>query len=134
VPGALMSMVAADQLNDAFKSASDPAEILKTTNKNLKTALNQRKDENSTRDGMDIALISFNSDLSSFTFCGANRPLWIFPKATKEIIEIKGTKAAIGGLTPDNQTFESHTLRLKATPSTFLPMVMQINSTLPIKN
>ena len=113
VPGALMSMVAADQLNDAFKSASDPAEILKTTNKNLKTALNQRKDENSTRDGMDIALISFNSDLSSFTFCGANRPLWIFPKATKEIIEIKGTKAAIGGLTPDNQTFESHTLRLK---------------------
>ena len=37
-----------------------------------------------------------------------NRPLWILRKEAVDIEEIKGTKRAIGGLTPDDQVFEQH--------------------------
>lgn len=112
VPGALMSMVGSEQLNDAVKQSKDTAEILKLVNRGMKASLRQSADENSTRDGMDIALCSINLKDGSVSYSGANRPIWIIRKGQAELEEIKATKKAIGGLTEDGQHFEAHNLKL----------------------
>jgi serine phosphatase RsbU (regulator of sigma subunit) len=55
-----------------------------------------------------------------FLFAVPIVPLWIVKKEAKEMLEIKGTKAAIGGLTPDNQHFESHALSLQEGDTLYL--------------
>ena len=129
VPGAFMSMVGAGKLNDAVTQSADTSEILSLLNKGIKTALKQSDSDESTRDGMDIALVSLKfKDESSETaannsklitqnfelyYAGANRPLWLIRNGQAEVEEIKATKRAIGGLTEDNQHFESHELKLQ---------------------
>ena len=129
VPGAFMSMIGAGKLNEAVSLSSDTSEILSLLNKGIKTALKQSDSDESTRDGMDIALVSLkfkdessesaanNSKLITQNFelnyAGANRPLWLIRNGQAEVEEIKATKRAIGGLTEDNQHFESHELKLQ---------------------
>jgi hypothetical protein len=60
VPGALMSMVATDMLNEALVHTKKVDEILAHTNRSIRVALKQSTDDDSTRDGMDIALCCFN--------------------------------------------------------------------------
>ena len=124
-----MSMIGAGKLNEAVSLSSDTSEILSLLNKGIKTALKQSDSDESTRDGMDIALVSLkfkdessesaanNSKLITQNFelnyAGANRPLWLIRNGQAEVEEIKATKRAIGGLTEDNQHFESHELKLQ---------------------
>ncbi len=112
VPGAFMSMIGAGKLNDAVSQSSDLSEILSLLNIGIKTALKQTDNDNSTRDGMDIALCSINTENRIVRYAGANRPLWIIRKGTAEVEETKATKTAIGGLTKDNQHFASHEIKL----------------------
>lgn len=113
VPGAFMSMIGSEQLMDAVLHSDDTSEILKQLNKGIKKSLQQSDSIDSTRDGMDIAICSI--DLKNFTlkYAGANRPLWIIRQGQTEIEEIKGTKKAIGGLTEDEQHYESHDIQLR---------------------
>jgi len=92
VPGALMSMIGTTLLNkivseDHFTS---PAQILTLLNKEL---LKLFRDKES-KDGMDIALCSYNTDLCELRFAGANNPL-IFIK-NNELNVVKGDKTGIG--------------------------------------
>ena len=52
-------------------------------------------------------------------YAGAFNPLWIL-RSSAEIEIIKATKSAIGGFTPDDQLFESHTLQLQKGESLYL--------------
>ena len=113
VPGAFMSMIGAGKLNDAVSESSDTSEILSLLNKGIKSALKQTDDDKSTRDGMDIALCSVNTENRSVKYAGANRPLWIIRNGQTEVEEIKATKTAIGGLTEDSQHFDTHVLKLQ---------------------
>jgi len=131
VPGAIMSMLSIDKLNEVLYQANTVSQILSLVNKGIKKALRQSDKDNSTRDGMDIALISLTEKtpgIISLNYAGANRPLWI---ARKNIIgsalvkeykvnaieddlgEIKPTKSAIGGLTIDEQEFQEHSFDLE---------------------
>ena len=112
VPGALMSMVASEQLNDALRQHRDPSEILRTVNGGIKASLRQSGDESSTRDGMDIALCAISAETRHVTYAGANRPIWIIRNGRAEIEEIKATKKAIGGLTSEDQHFDAHDIML----------------------
>ncbi len=122
VPGALMSMVATDMLNEALVHTKKVDEILAHTNRSIRVALKQSTDDDSTRDGMDIALCSFNDKTNVLQFAGAYRPLWLIrfshaeqseaSKNAYELLEYKATKAAIGGLTEDNQTFQLNEIQL----------------------
>jgi len=114
VPGAFMSLIGYERLDDAVSQDTNTSVILELLNKGVKKSLRQSNDHNSTRDGMDIALISFKSDKGIVNFSAANRPLWIIRNGKKEIEEIKGTKAAIGGLTDDNQIFENHEITVSS--------------------
>ncbi|MES2285198.1 MAG: tetratricopeptide repeat protein [Bacteroidota bacterium] len=113
VPGALMSMIGNNILNQIVneKGITSPDEILNHLHKEVRKALKQ-EEHDATRDGMDIALISFNSE-TEIEYAGAQRPLWILKKLENgekrteptmnytssefELSEIKPDKFSIGG-------------------------------------
>lgn len=112
VRGAFMSMIGSEKLSDAVSQSTDTSEILKQLNKGIKTSLHQSENDESTRDGMDIALCSVDTENRLIKYAGANRPLWIIRNGRTEVEEIIATKRAIGGLTDDNQHFDTHELKL----------------------
>lgn len=107
VPGAFMSLIGTTKLQDAVAQSVSVSDILMLLNRAIKTALKQTDGNESTRDGMDIALCVVNKQTRVLTFTGANRPLWLIRKNAKEVEEIKATKCAIGGLTSDNQHYDA---------------------------
>jgi serine phosphatase RsbU (regulator of sigma subunit) len=124
VPGAFMSLIGNEKLHDAIERSSDIGGALKLLNKNIKSALHQSTERDSTRDGMDIALCSVSAlDASRaalskglgkegqtiLRYAGANRPLWMIRKGKAEVEEIRATKNSIGGFTDDTAEFETHT-------------------------
>jgi serine phosphatase RsbU (regulator of sigma subunit)/ligand-binding sensor domain-containing protein len=114
VPGAFMSMIGVEKLNEAVKNNNLPGDILKQTNRAIKTTLHQSGSDNESRDGMDIALLNYDFHSGKIKYSGANRPLWIIRAGHKEIEEIKATKCAIAGFTDIDQEFENHEVELKA--------------------
>ncbi|MEQ1732681.1 MAG: SpoIIE family protein phosphatase [Bacteroidia bacterium] len=112
VPGAFMSFVCSEKLDAALAQTTNVAELLSSTNRGVKTALNQTNADESTRDGMDIALCSIDLATNTISYAGANRPIWIIRNNATEIEEIKATKTAIGGLTSQEQAFELHQFKL----------------------
>ena len=112
VPGAFMSLIGLEKLEDSIGLSPDSSEILKQLNNGIRKSLHQSQSEDSTRDGMDIAFCSVDLDNAELSFAGANRPFWFVRKQTSVIEEIPGTRKAIGGYTEENQEFASNTLRL----------------------
>lgn len=113
VPGAFMSMIGSEKLDDAVAHSSNTSEILNHLNRGIKHSLHQSNSDESTRDGMDIAICSIDIKNFIVKYAGANRPFWLIRNGKTEIEEIKGTKKAIGGLTEDNQHFDTHELNLQ---------------------
>jgi len=113
VPGAFLSMICSEKLNQAVSLCDDTSEILKRLNTGIKTSLRQSESIESTKDGMDIALCSVDLENHTVRYAGANRPIWVIRKGLGVVEEIKATKKAIGGYTEDHQHFESHELKLR---------------------
>jgi serine phosphatase RsbU (regulator of sigma subunit) len=129
VPGALMSMVATDMLNEALVHTKKVDEILAHTNRSIRLALKQSSDDDSTRDGMDIALCCFDDQTNLLKYAGAYRPLWLIRTTLSPegragvgftLAEYKATKAAIGGLTEDNQVFQINEIQLQKGDTIYL--------------
>ncbi len=112
VPGAFMSLIGFEKLEEVTFNNNNPSEILKQLNKGIKASLRQTDSDDSTRDGMDIALCLVDLENLRVTFAGANRPLWLIRSGETTVEEIKATKKAIGGLTDTDQYFESSELNL----------------------
>jgi serine phosphatase RsbU (regulator of sigma subunit) len=113
VPGAFMSLIGLEKLNDAVAMHKQPSEVLKQLNKGVKASLRQSDSSESTKDGMDIALCLVDTQTCTVNYSGANRPIWIIRKEKNEVEEIKATKTAIGGFTDDDQNFALHELKLQ---------------------
>ncbi len=113
VPGAFMSMIGSDRLNIivAERKITSPGQILSELNRAIKKSLKQDGEVGSTRDGMDAAICTIDLDKGELSYAGANRPLWIIENG--EIKEIKATKVAVAGFTPDDQIFEEHIVKLR---------------------
>ncbi len=120
VPGAFMSTIGSEKLNEAVAHSSDVGSILQHVNLLMKKVLRQSSKEDSTRDGMDIALCAFNKEMTNFEYAGANRPLWMIRKGSSEIEETKATKTAIGGLTDDKQVFTKHKIEIQKGDTLYL--------------
>ncbi len=113
VPGAFMSMIGSDRLNNIVseKKITSPAQILSELNQAIKKSLKQDGQKNATRDGMDAAVCTVDLNKKTLYYAGANRPLWIFNEHN-ELTEIKATKVAVAGFTPENQVYEEHEIPL----------------------
>lgn len=115
VPGAFMSLIGYNLLNEIVneKNTIDPGEILNALNAAVLKALYQNNPENTSRDGMDIALCTINLKTKELRFAGAMRPLYIYGK-DGAFREIKGDKISIGTDKHERDfeiKFHTHTLR-----------------------
>ena len=114
IPGALMSMIGIEKLNNVILKTKVPAEILQQLNKSIEVALCQSTLYEHSQDGMDMGICSVDMETGILKYSGANRPLWIIRHGQNEIEEIKGTKKAIGGLSQECcPNFESHEIELQ---------------------
>lgn len=116
VPGAFMSMVGNDILTQIVieKGITTPNSILTALHDGVKRSLKQDAETSNTKDGMDIAIVSFDkNDYSHVEYSGALRPLWLIRKNSKEITEFKADKHSIGGAySADARAFTNHVLKL----------------------
>jgi serine phosphatase RsbU (regulator of sigma subunit) len=110
VPGAFMSMIGSAKLNQAVKQQglTNPSEILTDINRGIKESLKQDEDKQTTRDGMDAAILCFTEGSADVLYAGANRPLWLIRNG--ELMEYVPTKSAVAGFTADDQVYELHTI------------------------
>lgn len=112
VPGAIMSALSIQQMNEISETTNQPGALLNKLNKKIIENLNQEV-EGFSKDGLDIAVCKVNLKERKVYYSGANRPLWVFNAAgLKE--EIKATKAGIAGHTGKTQEYNEHTVELKS--------------------
>ncbi|MCX6295308.1 MAG: SpoIIE family protein phosphatase, partial [Bacteroidetes bacterium] len=114
VPGALMSIVGSNILNQAVHEniAIIPARLLDKLNKGVSETLNQTSEDTKLRDGMDIALCSINFKSMELQYAGAYNPLLII--RGKELIEVKADNIAIGSYTETQQQhYTNHIIPLQ---------------------
>ncbi|MEH0154201.1 SpoIIE family protein phosphatase [Limibacter armeniacum] len=95
VPGAIMAMLGSNLLTSivCYGGFTDPAEILKRLNRDVRNELHQDREES--QDGMEIAVCTINLNTRELYFAGAGRPLYIF--RDQELIELQASKVNIGG-------------------------------------
>jgi serine phosphatase RsbU (regulator of sigma subunit)/HAMP domain-containing protein len=105
VPGAFMSIVGYNILKHTVNKLNElePATILNYLNNGVSETLHQGLDENTTRDGMDIALCAIDYETNELQFAGAYNPMYIIRKG--ELIEIKADKFPIGMYVGENQKY-----------------------------
>lgn len=96
VPGAMMSVIGYDLLNQAVKinHMTKPSNILSFVDEGVTHFLRQINDESGVHDGMDISIISIYKQLNLVEFAGAYHELYFTHK--NNIFEIKGDKLPIG--------------------------------------
>lgn len=113
VPGAFMSLVGANALNQAVKEheLAEPARILEDLNKLSSEALNKNAENSSVRDGMDLALCALHKNGTELEFAGANNPLYVI--RNKKLIHIKPDKFAIGAFEPGTKNYTNHKVTLE---------------------
>ncbi len=116
VPGAFMSMLGASLLNEIVETRgiTQPDKVLELLNAGVRKALNQDKQSGISKDGMDLALLTYYPDLSKVQFSGAKRPLYHFSGPSLNVI--KGDKKSIGGGNAhkaSNSPYELHELEVQ---------------------
>ncbi|PCJ37861.1 MAG: hypothetical protein COA99_12410 [Moraxellaceae bacterium] len=120
VPGAMVSVICTNGLNRSVREygLTDPAQILDKAREIVISEF--EKSEEEVKDGMDIALCSLED--TTLKYAGANNPLWIIPKAAKEIediIEYKADKQPIGKYAIE-KPFTTHTIELNKGDSIYI--------------
>ena len=96
VPGALMSMIGFSKLNEiSHKKNADPGYILEKLDEGVREALSTKRYNNESKDGMDMALCSFDLKNMKVQYSGAFRPL--IKINGDNIEETKGNRYPIGG-------------------------------------
>lgn len=100
VPGAFMSMIGSTLLNEIVngKNITDPAEILIQLNQGVINALNQRNEEDSQYDGMDITLCKIDPHNKKIEVSCANHDLFLTDYNKDSIDELEGDIFSIGGI------------------------------------
>jgi sigma-B regulation protein RsbU (phosphoserine phosphatase) len=102
VPGAFMSIVGFNQLNNAVnvKKVTKASDILNELNAGVIQTLNENTGGTSIKDGMDMTLCVFDFKKRKLDFAGANNP--IIQVRDKKVLKHKGNRFPIGAFV-DNQ-------------------------------
>lgn len=116
VPGAFLTLIGYLLLNQIVveKGLTTPGEILYYLHKGVRQALKQDDEDarQTSRDGMDVAVCTFDLESKMVEFAGANLPLYYYKDW--EIHEVKPTKKSIGGeQLEEERIFANHAVQLK---------------------
>lgn len=97
IPGAFMSLIASTLLNEIVKNKNEviPSQILQSLNNGIVESLKQNDSDDSSRDGMDMAICRVDKKKQKLVFAGAARPF--YHVRDKQLTEIKGQGYPIGG-------------------------------------
>lgn len=119
VPGAFMSMIGNTILNKVVPDyRTKPAEILDEMRKEVIKTM-QQSEENSQRDGMDIALCTINHRTNVIEYAGAFNPLCLFRNG--ELIEVKADRMPIGSYFGNiDKKYTNHSIELKSGDTFFI--------------
>lgn len=96
VPGALMSVVGFNLLNQAVNEMglTKPSDIIHHLDYGVNKLLRQSDGGNTVKDGMDLALCSYDSSTRKLQYAGVFNPAYIITKG--EFIQLKPDKFPIG--------------------------------------
>lgn len=120
VPGAFMSMMANDLLNQAVieKNISSPGKVLADLNRGIRLIFRDENRVVETQQGMDLALIKVDTESGLCVFSGAMRPLTGFLNG--QLQEWEGDKASIGRYTDELFEFTEININLSSGDSLFM--------------
>ncbi len=121
VPGAFMSMIGNDLLNEIIESKKirEVDKILTELHRSISQTLKQQNNTN--QDGMDLTLCIIDHDAGYIDFAGAKNSLMYIQKGELNII--KGDKMPIGGWMRKGETvrdFEKHRIELDGNTSFYM--------------
>jgi serine phosphatase RsbU (regulator of sigma subunit)/ligand-binding sensor domain-containing protein len=111
VPGAFVSIVGNNGLNRAVNEfqLKKPGEILDKLTLLVEEAFKQ-KSSSDVKDGMDLALISYNKEENTIQYAGANNPLYLIREG--QLTEIKANKQPIGAF-DNRKPFTNHEIKVQ---------------------
>lgn len=117
VPGALVSVICHNALNNCVKQKGliSPAQILEETTKLVLEKFEQSEDD--VKDGMDIALCSYNQKTGELAYCGAN--LSAFLIRDSKLLKLEAVHQPIGKFEKRVQ-FTDHHLQLQPSDLLYL--------------
>ena len=121
VPGAFMSMIGNSLLNEVVieKGVTDPGEILQTLKEGVIKALKQKGGAGQQKDGMDVAMCTFDIPNLKAWYAGAYNPLFIV--RNNDIEEIRADRMPIGIYEDDGgNTFTTHEIDLQKGDSLYV--------------
>jgi len=112
VPGAFMSIIGYNMLEKVVKELkiTKPSEILDALSKHVSERLKQGE-KAEVKDGMDMALFSFDKQKMQLQFAGAHNPLYLIRNG--ELTEYKGDRKSIGYGHHYSQLFTNQELRIE---------------------
>jgi serine phosphatase RsbU (regulator of sigma subunit)/uncharacterized protein YegP (UPF0339 family) len=95
VPGAFMSMLGVTMLNEIVnnKHILMPDQIIENLREGVIRSFNQTIEEDSLKDGMDIAVCTIDFENDILWFAGANNPLYLI--RNKELVHYRGDKMPV---------------------------------------
>jgi len=119
VPGGFMSMLGNSFLNEIVveNKIFKPDQILNKLRQKIISSLGQ-KGSADRRDGMDMAVCTWNKIDNTLEFSGANNKLWIIRKG--ELSEYPGDKMPIGNFDGDLTPFKCYNIQLHKNDSIVL--------------
>ncbi len=114
VPGAFMSMIGNDCLNEIiqFRNITQTGEILAQLHQHVNNTLQQQ--DNLNRDGMDMVLCAWHEETRTLQFSGAKNALYYI--TNNQFFELKASKMPIGGFYKKEDKIRSY-----ETQSVYLP-------------
>lgn len=123
VPGALLSFIGYFHLNNIVDHDREikAGEVLDLLHQKVKKTLRQDIESSTTRDGMDVGLVKINLHSKKIEFAGAHRALYM--NRGNEIIEYKGERKAIGGISHRQKfekSFTTHTIAIQEKDRIFI--------------
>jgi len=121
VPGAFMSMIGSSLLNESVieKGITDPGKILQAIKDGVIKALRQTGGRLQQKDGMDMALCSFDAANKNVQYAGAYNPLIIVRNG--EVLETRADRMPIGIYEDDGgKTFTTHDIQLQDGDSVYI--------------
>jgi serine phosphatase RsbU (regulator of sigma subunit)/HAMP domain-containing protein len=111
VPGAFMSLVGHNVLNQVTKVFTRPSQILNNLNRLSSEALKVSSDRYEFSDGMDLAFFSVDEQTLMLEYAGAHNPLII--ARGHDLITLKPDKYAIGSFEYSQKEYTNHTYQLE---------------------
>lgn len=108
VPGAFLSVMGTSILRQIIteNKLCKPDEILAELNRKVIEGLGQSKLRNTLKDGMDVAVCTYNKKKANLAFAGAKRPMIL--KRGDNVELIKGNRQSIGGDSNVDVKFDIH--------------------------